>query len=204
MLIALEGGDGVGKATQTRLLAERMRGVVVSFPAYATPVGEVILSHLKTQWQAVTVGNDSELVHQEDKELNARVLQSLMTVNRLEMLPAIAEFQRMETPVILDRYWASAMVYGVADGLDPTWLRLIHASLPEPDAWLLLDGPPRREVPRDRYESDGKATQRRQLYKELWAEHRPDRRWQVVNGDGTIEQVHDRICDALGTVGVLI
>lgn len=204
MIIAFEGGDGVGKATQSKILSARMHAALLSFPVYETPVGRAILSNLKGEWSAGDgrYGDYGDML-MADKEINALVLQCLQTVNRLELLPAILDYQKRGVPVVLDRYWASALVYGADDGLNPDWLRSIHACLPEPDAWILIDGPGRRVEARDRYEADGRALKRRARYLELWGERRPDRRWQVVDGEGSIEQVAERVRDAVAAAGVL-
>jgi len=50
MIVAFEGGDAVGKATQTKMLAERFGARLFSFPNYHTETGRAILGHLKDEW----------------------------------------------------------------------------------------------------------------------------------------------------------
>jgi thymidylate kinase len=172
MIIAIEGGDACGKATQTKLLAERLGGVRLAFPDYEQPCGKAILGHLKRQWKVCTM---FDMIHaagmpryqqptateqyEMDDHLNALVFQCLQTVNRLEMLPVIHAVLSSERHLVFDRYTASGVVYGMLDGVDPTWVELVNASLPQPDLWVLLDVPVeegfrRRPERRDRYEVD--------------------------------------------------
>lgn len=58
-----------------------------------------------------------------------------------------------------DRYVASSVAYGEAQGLDGAWLREIQKYLPQPDITFLLDIPPevsarRKRHERDKYERD--------------------------------------------------
>jgi dTMP kinase len=60
---------------------------------------------------------------------------------------------------VCDRYLASSIAYGEAQGLDAAWLRDIQRFLPEPDLTILLDIAPetavqRKAAGRDRYERD--------------------------------------------------
>ena len=61
--------------------------------------------------------------------------------------------------LICDRYLASSVAYGEAQGLDPAWLLEIQRHLPQPDLTFLLDIAPevsakRKTADRDRYERD--------------------------------------------------
>lgn len=213
MIVAIEGLDASGKATQSKILAEALGGAVVSFPTYSTPAGQAILGNLKQEWSIDDGGGLAE-----SERTNALVLQCLMTINRFEVLPAIQEFQAAGTPIVFDRYWASAIVYGTMDGLDRSWIELIQAQLPEPDYWVFLDVSPeesvkRRPERRDRYEKDPHAAERRQRYLSLWKEHDSvlapiglmngrvrfaPKAWSVVDGVGTVDEVHRRILAAVG------
>jgi dTMP kinase len=61
--------------------------------------------------------------------------------------------------VVCDRYVASSIAYGEAQGLDPAWLSDIQRYLPAPDVTVLLDIAPetavrRKTSGRDRYERE--------------------------------------------------
>ena len=105
---------------------------------------------------------------------NMIVRQSLMTINRAELQAEIEAALELG-PVVLDRWYASSLAYGVAEGLNPDWIRRISSVLLEPDAWILLDVDPeiamkRRPTARDANERDfAKLHRVRRAYLELFA-----------------------------------
>ena len=61
--------------------------------------------------------------------------------------------------LVCDRYLASSIAYGEAQGLDAAWLTDIQQYLPQPDITFLLDIDPnvsatRKTADRDKYERD--------------------------------------------------
>lgn len=214
MIIAIEGVDASGKASQSRLLAERLKGTRFSFPNYDTPTGKLILGHLKKEWNTAGVRSTSEQASLRD----AQVFQALMTVNRLEVGASISAAEECG-PVIFDRWSASAFVYGKLDGLDVDWLKRIQIPMFEPDVRILLDIPveesfKRRPERRDRYESDRPFLERvRAEYLRLWG---ADEKWTtvkgsargnmfeqtrfgwwVLDGSSSVEETHNRIVKAI-------
>jgi len=166
-LIAFEGLDQSGKQTQARLLRQwfEARGRQVeslAFPDYATPIGREI-------WKGL---------HGE-RDFGADTIQLLLIANRHEWKPKILEWLAAGRVVICDRYLASSVAYGDAQGLDPHWLMSVQAYLPQPSLTILLDiGPEvaaaRKATNRDRFESDlpmlgrVQASYRRQAADLLW------------------------------------
>jgi dTMP kinase len=147
MLIAFEGLDQSGKATQTRHIRARIEqdGCKVhplSFPDYETPIGREIRAAL-----------DGE------REFGPDVMQMLYVANRLEYKPRLDLWLDAGAVVVCDRYRASSVAYGEAHGLDPQWLEDIQRPLPPPDVTIYLDISPdagvrRKRSGRDRYERD--------------------------------------------------
>jgi len=147
LLIAFEGLDQSGKQTQ----AERLRDRVVeagrlvrllSFPAYDTAIGTEIGRAL-----------------QGDRDYGPGVMQLLYVANRYEWKPQIESELNRGTVLICDRYLASSVAYGEAQGLDAAWLMEIQKYLPQPDLTFLLDINPavsarRKTTDRDKYERD--------------------------------------------------
>jgi dTMP kinase len=146
-LIVFEGLDQSGKQTQAELLRDRLveDGALVrlmSFPAYETAIGSEIARALRG-----------------DREYTPEVMQLLYVSNRYELKPDIEREIGRGTVVVCDRYLASSVAYGEAQGLDRVWLREIQRHLPQPDVTFLLDIPPevsarRKTADRDRYERD--------------------------------------------------
>lgn len=200
MIVTLEGIDASGKATQTKRLveqiqAEGMKAERFDFPRYQTKVGDEILSLLTQQW---TVGAQTEDSFTEAKDVRALVLQALMTINRYEHFDYLKRWSEdSEGILVLDRYFASGIVYGACDGLDREFLLQIHSALPQPDAWVFVDITPeesvrRRPQRRDEYETrEGFMHKVRAGYLELFDSQGPA--WHVIDGHGSEDEVFDRI-----------
>jgi dTMP kinase len=147
LLIAFEGLDQSGKQTQTGLLRERLTAAgrhvrLLSFPTYETAIGEEIARALRGE-----------------REYGPELMQLLYVANRYEWKPAIDTDRARGTMIVCDRYIASAVAYGEAQGLDPRWLHDVQRHLPQPDVTLLLDIAPevsaqRKTKDRDKYERD--------------------------------------------------
>ncbi len=219
MIIVFEGNDAAGKATQSKLLAEKLNAARFAFPNYESPTGRLIYEHLKHLWRAEA--HAGSLVTSQDY-LNDLVFQSLQTVNRLESLPDIQAAIAAGKHVVFDRYWQSACVYGALDGLDEVWLRLVQEKpMPPADVNILIDVPveegfKRRPERRDRYETNRPFLERvRMKYREMWwgadawhdsggkiGEFEHDeywaiahKGWYVVNGMYSVENVHHSILE---------
>jgi dTMP kinase len=146
-LIAFEGLDQSGKQTQ----AERVRDYVtslgrecrlLSFPDYATSIGAEI----------------SRALHGE-RDYEPDVMQLMYVANRYERRAEMSGWLAGGVVLVCDRYVASSVAYGEAQGLDPEWLSEMQRFLPPADLTILLDIPPetavqRKAAGRDRYERD--------------------------------------------------
>jgi dTMP kinase len=147
LLVAFEGLDQSGKQTQAETLRDYVASLgrdcrLLSFPDYETPIGQEI-------WKGL---------HGE-REYAADVMQLLYVSNRYEYRARIAEWIAAGVILLCDRYMASSVAYGEAQGLDAAWLAEIQRFLPRPDLTILLDIAPetavrRKATNRDRYESD--------------------------------------------------
>jgi len=146
-LIAFEGLDQSGKQTQAERLkaAVEARGrtaVLLDFPSYETRIGQEIGAGLQGQ-----------------RDYGPDTMQLLYVANRYEKKPEIERLLAEGTIVICDRYLASSIAYGEAQGLDGAWLRDVQKYLPVPDLTILLDIAPetaagRKTTNRDKYERD--------------------------------------------------
>jgi dTMP kinase len=153
LLIVFEGLDQSGKQTQ----AERLQAHVtthgraahlLSFPTYESSIGKEI-------YEGLHGGRD----------YGADVMQLLYVANRYEKAPDIQGWLRNDAVVICDRYLASSVAYGEAQGLDANWLTEMQRFLPQPDLSILLDIAPetaaaRKAANRDKYERDLKMLSR--------------------------------------------
>jgi dTMP kinase len=179
MLIVFEGLDQSGKETQTRALRAQLErdGRTVrtaSFPDYETPIGQEIRKALAGE-----------------RDFGADVMQLLYVANRFEYKPRLDAWLAAGDVVICDRYRASSVAYGEAQGLDPQWLEEIQQHLPAPAVTVLLDIAPetavaRKAADRDRYERDLTLLARvRKSYRRQAVRHR----WVLVNAERSKDDV---------------
>ena len=178
-LIAFEGLDQSGKQTQAELLRDRLKqdghkSRLVSFPDYGTTIGEEIARAL-----------------QGEREYGPDVMQLLYIANRYERKPDLQRWLDGGLILVCDRYLASTVAYGEAQGLDPVWLTDIQKFLPVPWLTILLDIAPetavqRKAVDRDRYERD-LAMQAR--VRESYQRQAVAGQWVVLNGEQSKEQI---------------
>ena len=146
-LIAIEGLDQSGKQTQAERLLAAFRAAghqteFLTFPEYTTAIGEEI---------------DRALHGQRDYQPDT--LQLLYIANRFEFRPRIAAWLESGTMVVCDRYKASSIAYGEAQGVDAAWLADIQKFLPPPSLTIFLDMSPevsltRKKADRDKFERD--------------------------------------------------
>ena len=146
-LIAFEGLDQSGKQTQAELLRDALTAAgracrMLSFPDYTTAIG--------TELHRALHG---------EREYAPDVMQLLYVTNRYELRTRIEDWLARRVVVLCDRYVASSIAYGEAQGLDRAWLAEIQRFLPAADLTILLDIPPdtaveRKSARRDRYERD--------------------------------------------------
>jgi dTMP kinase len=147
LLIAFEGLDQSGKHTQAERLRDRLReegrkARLVSFPDYATSIGEEIARAL-----------------QGEREYGPDVMQLLYVANRYERKADLLRWLEGGLILVCDRYTASSIAYGEAQNLDAVWLADMQKFLPAPALTVMLDIAPetavtRKAVDRDRYERD--------------------------------------------------
>ena len=202
-LFAFEGGDGVGKATQTKLLIKRLeergkRTAHFSFPRYDTPVGQLIEGMLKGR---ITIAKRASDIHGAfEHEFDPLIFQSLMLVDKRDADRGIYNALVGGTYVVCDRWYASALAYGMADGVSRTWLESIHVGLEVPDITFLLQiseetALARRPELRDRYERDrSKQARVSELYKELATdEEKRAGHWVQIDGSGERDEVEAQI-----------
>jgi dTMP kinase len=179
LLIAFEGLDQSGKQTQAERLRDHVKqqghkSRLVSFPDYATSIGEEIARAL-----------------QGERDYGPDVMQLLYIANRYERRPDLERWLDGGLILVCDRYTASSVAYGEAQGLDPVWLTDVQKFLPPPALTIMLDIAPetaaqRKAVDRDRYERDLEMLAR---VRESYRRQAAGQTWVVIDG----EQAKDSI-----------
>ena len=193
MLIAFEGLDQSGKQTQAEavrhdITSRSIPARLLSFPDYATPIGAEL----------------HRALHGE-REYPPDVMQLLYVANRYEARQDLQASLAAGTTIICDRYAASSVAYGEAQGLDPEWLTEIQKFLPRADLTILLDIAPdtavrRKARGRDRYERDLALLSR---VRESYHRQAAVGGWIVVDGEQSPSEVTAVVLNALATRLVL-
>jgi dTMP kinase len=143
-LIVLDGADGAGKATQTRLLVDRLstEGYVVhtlDFPQYTQ-------NHFGRLLRECLDGKRGDFI-----ATDPRIASTLYAADRFESSGQIREWLESGAVVVLDRYVSSNMLHQGAKIFDEeelgsflTWLdQMEHVifGVPRPDMIVYLDVP---------------------------------------------------------------
>jgi dTMP kinase len=188
-IIAFEGLDQSGKQTQAEMLRDRLKqqghkSRLVSFPDYGTSIGEEIARAL-----------------QGEREYSPDVMQLLYVANRYERKADLQRWLDGSLILVCDRYTASSIAYGEAQGLDAVWLADIQKFLPPASATIMLDISPdtavqRKAVDRDRYERD-LAMQAR--VRESYTRQAAAGAWIVLDGERTKDAIAEDVFTAVAS-----
>lgn len=189
LLIAFEGLDQSGKQTQAESLRDYFtsRGRdcrLLSFPDYTTAIGSEI----------------SRALHGE-RDYPADTMQLLYVANRYEHRGAMESLLAQGAVIVCDRYMASSIAYGEAQGLDAAWLTEIQRFLPKPDLTIVLDIAPetavqRKASGRDRYERDLALLSR---VRDSYRRQSEQSGWMRLNGERPKGEVSADVLSAVAT-----
>ena len=181
-IIVIEGTDKAGKGSQSRMLAETLKAsgkvcVILDFPDYMTSIGMEIRAFLEGK-----------------RDYLPEVKHLLFSANRWEKKKEIESMLENGTIIVMNRYWQSNLVYGVANGMDTNWLLGLDKGLPKEDIVLVILVNPsisaKRAETQDMFESDSQlAAKAYRNYLKFAKQYR----WKVVDGSKSKEQVHQEI-----------
>lgn len=192
-LICIEGIDGAGKETQSRMLGKRLtdlgvKSVVYSYPDYKTRYGKIVREFL-----------DKKI------EMGAEELFFLHMLDKLKDKEQILH-DLEEKVVILDRYIYSAIAYQTAGGFDYEKAKMIvkASGLPKPSVVLYLDVSVETAMKRkkkqkngalDRFESlSGYLNSVKGVYDRLFSEHFDSHKWIRIDAEKDIATTHEELC----------
>lgn len=187
IFIAFEGLDQSGKKTLSCLLESRLIELDrpakrISFPDYSTPIGREIMLYLK-----------------KERKYSPEIRHLLFAANRWEWKARIETWLSRGLTVIADRYTGSGLAYGVAHGLELSWLENLEKGLPVPKRTFVIDIPvevsfARKSENRDAYEGQAELLSKvREIYMDLSARYG----WVVLDG---CRESHDLLHEILGIV----
>lgn len=185
--IDIEGPDGAGKKTQSNLIKKWLDELgyattVTSFPDYETEIGREIKEFLYGR-----------------RRYPFEVAHILFAANRWEKKDYIKALLSSNDFIIVNRYTASNIVYGTANGLDREWLWNLERGLPRPDLTIVLDVDPevakaRKEKRTDSYEKD---LDLQKEVRRIYLDFAHIYNWAIVDANKTIHKVHNSIKDVL-------
>jgi len=129
VLVNLEGIDGCGKSTQSKLLLKKLEEegekVIILKEPTKRPHGQKLWDMLRGKRKATN-----------EEILELFVLDRIQHVEE-KIQPALD----VDTVVLMDRYYYSSMAYQVAGGIDVNVIRERHSFAPKPDIVLIFDLP---------------------------------------------------------------
>jgi dTMP kinase len=181
-IIVIEGTDKAGKSSQSRMLAEALKVsgmvcVILDFPDYTTPIGMEIKAFLEGK-----------------RDYLPEVKHLLFSANRWEKKKEIESMLENGTIIVMNRYWQSNLVYGVANGMDINWLLRLDKGLPKEDIMIVILVNPsisaKRAAMQDAFESN---TQLAASAHKNYLKFAKQYKWKVIDGSKSKEQVHQEI-----------
>jgi dTMP kinase len=183
MIIVIEGGDQAGKKTQTELLSKalkkrKIKTTTFSFPDYTTPIGKEIAKYLAGK-----------------RKFPPQTIHCLLAANRWEKLNQILLAQSKNSVLIMNRYYQSNLVYGLANGMTQGWLENLDAGLPKADLVILLDVSQkesfnRKKSNRDKFEKNEEFLKK---ISKIYRNTAKKKRWKIINASQSKEDVHQEI-----------
>ncbi len=189
-IIVIEGGDKVGKQTQTEMLydalAENHSVTLVEIPAKG-------LTHKAIYW----------MLRNGAAQRFPNVFQFIQFVNKLAFQTLVlSTMEAMSDYIILDRWSLSAIVYGDATGVNRRFNRFLYDLLRKPDITLIMHGQSFKREGSDSYEKDTKLQKAVKDGYFDWARRYPGKN-QLVSNIGTREEVHSTVMGVLKHEGII-
>ena len=210
-IIVIEGIEGSGKETQSKLLVESLnkkgiKSIEFSFPMYDTPTGRIFKDCLLSNNNYFNEGIDS---------LDPELVCLYTAADRKYNIKKIEEYLNNDYIVVINRYTSSNManqgskyedsedrfyMYQWIDKLE-YWL----LKLPKPDYTILLNMPYKynNQLSFDLTNEDSKQERVLESYLELAGLYN----WDIINcidedKEKTIDEIHEEIMELLETKGI--
>jgi len=190
MIVVIEGGDQAGKLTQSTLLEKALKKQKVKtklfhFPDYATPIGKEIRKYLDGK-----------------RKFPPQVIHCLLAANRWEKLDQILAAQEKNSVLIMNRYYHSNLIYGLANGMKQKWLENLDVGLPKADLVILLDVTQKESFSRSPQNEKGKIMKRDKFEKneeflrkisKIYRSTAKKKHWKIIDASKPKEKVHEEI-----------
>jgi len=178
MIIVIEGGDQAGKLTQSTLLEKalkkrKIKTKLFHFPDYKTPIGKEIRKYLDGK-----------------RKFPPQVIHCLLAANRWEKLDQILDAQEKNSVLIMNRYYHSNLVYGLANGMKQKWLENLDI-----DLVILLDVTQkesfhRQKTHRDKFEKNEEFLKK---ISKIYQRTAKKKHWKIIDASMSKQEVHEEI-----------
>jgi dTMP kinase len=185
MIIVIEGGDQAGKLTQSTMLEKalkkrKIKTKLFHFPDYNTPIGKEIRQYLDGK-----------------RKFPPQVIHCLLAANRWEKLNEILTAQEKNSVLIMNRYYHSNLIYGIANGMKQNWLENLDAGLPRADLVILLDVTQkesfrRQKTNRDKFEKNEEFLRK---ISKIYRSTAKKKHWKIINASKSKEEIHKEIME---------
>jgi dTMP kinase len=189
MIIVIEGGDQAGKLTQSKLLEKalkkrKIKTKLFHFPDYDTPIGKEIRQYLDGK-----------------RKFPPQVIHCLLAANRWEKLNQILAAQEKNSVLIMNRYYHSNLIYGIANGMKQKWLENLDVGLPKADLVILLDVTQkesfrRQTTHRDKFEKNEEFLRK---ISKIYCTIAKRKCWKIIDASKPKQEVHEEILKIFST-----
>ena len=187
--VVFEGGEGTGKSTQARILADRWGALATREPGGTSLGAELRRVLLDPATGAIDLAAEALLMAADRAQHVSELIEPALAAGR---------------DVVCDRYIGSSVAYqGYGRGLEPDFVARLSewaTSALAPDLVVLLTVP--AEVARarlgpdlDRFEQAGQDFHRRVHDGFLIQADADPQRWVVVDGGGSVDDVDERVAE---------
>ena len=184
VLVNLEGIDGCGKSTQSKLLLEKLEGegekVIILKEPTKRPHGQKL-------W---------DVLHGKRKASNEEILELFVLDRKQHVEEKIQPSLDDGAVVLMDRYYYSSMAYQVAGGIDVEEIREKHIFAPKPDVVLIFDLPVSVALERVKGHSDADEFEKEEhleKVREAYLDLENDPLVRIVDATGTPEEIFGNV-----------
>lgn len=186
-ILCVEGPDKSGKETQTKKLTNKLINLGYKTKLVEVPYDDFII--YKTIYWMLRNGLAKKL---------PAVFQFIQFLNKFLFQIFVLPFLKLKYDyIVFDRWAASSVMYGTAEGLPNWYVMFLYSFLMKPDVTVVLSGTSyKRPGAEDSYEKDTALQRRVREEYCIWAKMEP--KACLIDNQGTIEEVHNRICNKIG------
>ena len=184
MLVNLEGIDGCGKSTQSKLLLEKLEEKGEKVLILKEPTKR---PHGQKLW---------DVLHGNRKATNEEILELFVMDRKQHVEEKIQPALDDGTVVLMDRYYYSSMAYQVAGGIDVEEIREKHVFAPKPDVVLIFDLPVSVALERVKGHSDADEFEKEEhleKVREAYLNLENDPLVRIVDATGTPEEIFENV-----------